>query len=293
MDFKNYDLYFPHLNIGIEHMRNSITVFGYRIAFYGIIIGFGMLMGFLVATRDYKRRGFDPDVITDFGLYTVILAVLGARIYYVIFEWEYYSKHLNEIINIRQGGLAIYGGVIMSVICCVVFTKRRKISFYNIADSGIIGMILGQAIGRWGNFFNMEAFGGYTDSLFAMRLKESAVNPNMMNDDVLSHMINVGGVDYIQVHPTFLYESCWNFCVFLVLYFVIARKKKFEGQVFYSYLLLYGIGRFFIEGLRTDSLYLWGTGIAVSQALSAVLAVGSAAVIAFRLSRQKASAAQA
>ncbi len=278
MDFTNYDIYFPNLGLGIEHLKNSISPFGFRIAYYGIIIGIGMLLGIGIASYDYKRRGKNPDVIQDFALYAVILSILGARVYYVIFQWDYYSQHLSEILAIRQGGLAIYGGVITGIICCIVFTKVKKIHFFDIGDSAVLGLILGQAIGRWGNFFNAEAFGGFTDSVFAMRIKESIVNPNMLGGDVLQHVMNIDGIDYIQVHPTFLYESCWNFLVFVIL-FVMGPKKKFEGQIFFMYLGLYGLGRFFIEGLRADSLMLWGTNIAVSQALSLCLVLISSVSI--------------
>ncbi len=288
---ENYDIYFPHLGIGIEKLQNSVSIFGFRVAYYGIIIGIGMILGILVASHDYKRRGRNADDIMDFALYAIILSIIGARIYYVAFEWSYYSQHLSEIINIRQGGLAIYGGVITAFITCFVFTKRRKISFPDMADSGVLGLILGQAIGRWGNFFNAEAFGAFTNSFFCMRIREAIVNPNMLNQDVLQNALTIGGADYIQVHPTFLYESCWNLCVFAFLC-LMSRRKRFDGQVALCYLGAYGLGRFFIEGLRTDSLLLWGTGIAVSQALSACLVLIAVVGNVFGLKKAKAAAVQ-
>ena len=269
---ENYDLYFPHLGIGIEKLQNSISVFGFSIAFYGIIIGIGMLLGMSVATKDYGKHGHKVEDIQDFALIVIILGVIGARLYYVIFEWEYYSKHLMEIPNIRQGGLAIYGGVLTAIATCIVFCKKRKLQFLPMADSGVIGLILGQAIGRWGNFFNAEAFGGYTDSLLAMRIKESIVNPGMLNSNVLANLQYISGTSYIQVHPTFFYESVWNLSVFAFLYFY-SKKKSYGGQIFLFYLMLYGFGRFFIEGLRADSLMFFGTNIAVSQMLSLFLFV--------------------
>ena len=269
---ENYDLYFPHLGIGIEKLQNSISVFGFSIAFYGIIIGIGMLLGMSVATKDYGKHGHKVEDIQDFALIVIILGVIGARLYYVIFEWEYYSKHLMEIPNIRQGGLAIYGGVLTAIATCIVFCKKRKLQFLPMADSGVIGLILGQAIGRWGNFFNAEAFGGYTDSLLAMRIKESIVNPGMLNSNVLANLQYISGPSYIQVHPTFFYESVWNLSVFAFLYFY-SKKKSYDGQIFLFYLMLYGFGRFFIEGLRADSLMFFGTNIAVSQMLSLFLFV--------------------
>ena len=274
MNFQDYDLYFPHLEIGIKHLVNHISPFGFTIAFYGIIIGCGMLLGMLVASKEYVRCGYKADDIQDFALFVIILGVIGARIYYVIFEWDYYSQHLMEIPNIRQGGLAIYGGVLTAIATCIVFCKKKKLDFFPMADAGVLGLILGQAMGRWGNFFNAEAFGGYTNSLFAMRIKEAIVNPSMINENVAAHLQNIDGISYVQVHPTFLYESAWNLCVFFFLLWY-SKRKKFKGQIFFLYLGLYGLGRFFIEGLRADSLMLFGTGIAVSQALSLVLVIVS------------------
>ncbi len=285
MSFQNYDLYFPNLHIGIEHLVNHISIFGFPIAFYGMIIGCGMLLGLFVATKEYVRSGYKADDIQDFALWVIVLGILGARIYYVIFEWGYYSEHLLEIPNIRQGGLAIYGGVLMALFTCIVYTKKKKLDFFPMADAGVLGLILGQAIGRWGNFFNAEAFGGYTDSLLAMRIKESIVNPAMINENVRSHILLLDDISYIQVHPTFLYESVWNLCVFFFLLW-FSKRKKFKGQVFLLYLGLYGFGRFFIEGLRADSLMLFGTGIAVSQALSLVLVLASVILQIFFLKKK-------
>ena len=284
MSFQNYDLYFPNLHIGIEHLVNHISIFGFPIAFYGMIIGCGMLLGLFVATKEYVRSGYKADDIQDFALWVIVLGIIGARIYYVILEWDYYAKHLLEIPNIRQGGLAIYGGVLMALFTCIVYTKKKKLDFFPMADAGVLGLILGQAIGRWGNFFNAEAFGGYTDSLLAMRIKESIVNPAMINENVRSHILLLDDISYIQVHPTFLYESVWNLCVFFFLLW-FSKRKKFKGQVFLLYLGLYGFGRFFIEGLRADSLMLFGTGIAVSQALSLVLVLASVILQIFFLKK--------
>lgn len=286
MNFQDYDIYFPHLEIGIKHLVNHISPFGFTIAFYGIIIGIGMLLGMLVASKEYVRSGYKADDIQDFALFVIVLGVIGARIYYVIFEWDYYSKNLMEIPNIRQGGLAIYGGVLTAILTCIVFCKKKNLDFFPMADAGVLGLILGQAIGRWGNFFNAEAFGGYTNSLFAMRIKEAIVNPSMINENVAAHLQNIDGISYVQVHPTFLYESAWNLCVFFFLLWY-SKRKKFKGQIFLLYLGLYGLGRFFIEGLRADSLMLFGTGIAVSQALSLVLLIVSIALQYIFLKRVK------
>ena len=275
------DIRFVHLGITIEHLKSSISVFGFRIAFYGIIIGIGMLAGIWIAQSDAKRRGQDPELYLDFALYAIICSIIGARIYYVIFEWDYYKENLLQIFNLRAGGLAIYGGVIAGAITMIVYTRVKKVSFFSMADTGVLGLVTGQIIGRWGNFFNCEAFGGYTDSLLAMRIRRSLVNDNMLNADVLSHKIVENGVEFIQVHPTFLYESCWNLC--LLIFMLWFRKyKKYDGQMFWIYLLGYGTGRFWIESLRTDQLILFGTGLPDSQALSLVLILVAAGNLIWR-----------
>lgn len=280
------DLSFVNLGITIEHLRNHITVFGFRIAFYGIIIGIGMLAGMWVAMRDAKRRGQDPDLYMDFALYAIVFSIIGARAYYVIFDWDNYKDNLIQIFNLRAGGLAIYGGVIGAVLTLFVFTRVKKQSFFSMADSGVLGLITGQIIGRWGNFFNCEAFGGYTDNLFAMRIKTSLVNPSMISQELLDKQIVENGVSYIQVHPTFFYESMWNLGVLLFLLWY-RKRKKFTGQMMWLYFLGYGLGRVWIEGLRTDQLKLPGTSLAVSQLLSAALVIVSAAVIFWRIRGQR------
>ncbi|WP_314854742.1 prolipoprotein diacylglyceryl transferase [Stomatobaculum longum] len=262
-----YDLRFVHLGITIEHLQNHITIFGFSIAFYGIIIGIGMLLGITLAARDAERRGIGEDTVYDFALLGIVCGVIGARLYYVFFRWDNYRGNLLEILNLRAGGLAIYGGVIGGILSLMFYCKRKKQNFLNLADSSILGVLVGQILGRWGNFFNAEAFGRYTDSLFAMQLRRDIVNPIMINSALLQHLVRVNGVDYIQVHPTFLYESVWNLCLLLFLLWY-RPKKRFTGEMFFLYLGGYGLGRVWIEGLRTDSLLLPGTGIAVSQALA-------------------------
>ena len=275
---KGADLSFVNLGITIEHLPKSISVFGFDIAYYGIIIGIGMLAGIWLAQSDAKRRGQDPEIYLDFALYAIVFSIIGARIYYVVFDWDAYKDNLLQIFNLRAGGLAIYGGVIGAVLTLIVFTKIKKLSFFSMADTGVLGLILGQIIGRWGNFFNCEAFGGYTDNLFAMRIKMSKVNLSMISQELLDHKIVEQGVEYIQVHPTFLYESLWNLGVLLFMLWY-RKRKAFDGEMLCIYLLGYGLGRAWIEGLRTDQLILFGTGIPVSQALSLVLVVCSAAVL--------------
>ena len=268
------DLSFVNLGITIEHLRSSISIFGFRIAFYGIIIGIGILAGICVAQADAKRRGQDPEIYLDFALYAIVCSIIGARIYYVVFEWDMYKDNLLQVFNLRGGGLAIYGGVIGAVLTLLVYTRVKKISFFSMADTGCLGLITGQIIGRWGNFFNCEAFGGYTENLFAMRIRRSLVNENMISQDLLNHLIVENGVEYIQVHPTFLYESLWNLGLLLFMLWY-RKRKKFDGEMLWIYFLGYGVGRFWIESLRTDQLKVPGTALAVSQLLSAAL-VGAA-----------------
>lgn len=262
-----YDLKFVNLGITIEHMVSSVNVFGFRIAFYGIIIGIGMLLGIMLAAWDAEDRGLGEDVIYDHVFWVIVIGIMGARLYYVFFQWDAYKDDLLQILNLRAGGLAIYGGVIAGLITLYVLCRRKKLSFLDVADSLMLAVLVGQILGRWGNFFNCEAFGRYTESLFAMRIRKAIVNPIMIDAELLEHIIIENGTEYIQVHPTFLYESFWNFCLLMFLLWY-RKRKKFTGEIFLLYLCGYGLGRCIIEGLRTDSLLIPGTGIAVSQLLA-------------------------
>lgn len=270
----DYQIIFPNLHIHLEHVGRFIKIGNFEIAFYGIIIACGMLAGLGIASYKAKKTGQNPDTYFDLAIIAIICSLIGARIYYVIFRWDYYKDDLLSIFNVRQGGLAIYGGVIAAILTTFVFSKVRKIPFGRLCDTAGLGLILGQIIGRWGNFFNREAFGGYTDNIFAMQLPVSAVRPSDITEELAQHMVTVNGVDFIQVHPTFLYESLWNLLL-LCLLLTFFDKRKFEGEVFLWYLGGYGIGRFWIEGLRTDQLLLPVTGYPVSQALAAVLVIVS------------------
>lgn len=267
-----WDIAFPNIGIYLRNVPKSFEVFGFTIAFYGIIIGIGVLAGILMAVREAKVTGQDQDTYWDFAIYAVIFSVIGARIYYVIFAWDHYKDDLLGIFNFRNGGLAIYGGVIAAFLTLFIYSKIKKQNFFQMGDTGVLGLILGQIIGRWGNFMNRECFGQYTDSLFAMRLPVVAVRSNEITVEMADHVVN--GINYIQVHPTFLYESVWNLFI-LILMLLYKGKKKFHGEMCLFYLGGYGIGRFFIEGLRTDQLLFPGTEIAVSQVLGLLLFVFS------------------
>ena len=267
------EIWFPNLGIEIDHLsRTAFTVFGQDIYWYGIFIGLGVILGVLLALHEAKRTGQNPDTYLDFIIYAMIIAIIGARLYYVIFSWDFYSQHPEKIFAIREGGLAIYGGIIGGVLTAIVYSRVKKKNFWVMADTMAPSLILGQMLGRWGNFFNKEAFGGFTDNLFAMRYQLSQVHASDVTPDILQNLVTVNGVDYIQVHPTFLYESMWSLCVFIIL-LILQRKKKFDGQVCATYFFGYALGRVWIEGLRTDQLCIGN--VPVSQALSAVLIIAS------------------
>ena len=268
------DIKFVHLGIQIEKMVKGLTIpigGGFTIAFYGIVIALGMLAGMNLAFYYGRKDKADVDAYSTFALVVLVLSIIGARIYYVIFAWDSYKDDLLQIFNIRAGGLAIYGGVITAIITAIVFTRVKKMPFFELADHASFGLILGQAMGRWGNFFNCEAFGGFTDGLFAMRIRKSLVSMDNISQSLADNIISVNGVEYIQVHPTFLYESMWNVAG-LVLMMCLRRFRKVDGENFCLYLAWYGIGRFWIESLRTDQLLLWNTKIPVSMIVSAVIA---------------------
>lgn len=275
------DIRFPNLGITIESLGKSISIGGFSIAYYGMVIALGMIAGFFMASWQATRMGQDKEIYLDLTLWDIIFAIIGARIYYVIFSWDYYSKHPAEIINTRGGGMAIYGGIIAGVITTLVFSKIRKLSFWDLVDVACSGLLVGQIFGRWGNFFNREAFGGYTNNIFAMQIKRSDVRAGDLSKGVLQRLVDVDGIRYIQVHPTFLYEMLWNIGV-LIIILLWTKRRKFKGQLFLMYLFGYGLGRFWIEGLRTDQLTILNTGVAVSQVLSGVLVLISGGILFYK-----------
>ena len=280
------EISFPNLGIYLKNVGKSIDLFGIEIAYYGIIIGTAILLGFWIAAREAKRTGQNPENYLDMGSIGVIAGIVGARLYYVIFSWDMYKDNLLDIFNLREGGLAIYGGVIAAVISVLVLAKVKHLSAPQIFDTIAMALLNGQMLGRWGNFFNREAFGGYTDSLFAMRLPLDAVRSSDVTEQMRRHIERIDGVSYIQVHPTFLYESLWCM-VLLIILFAYRKHKKYEGELFLMYLFGYGLGRFWIEGLRTDQLLLPGVGIAVSQLLAGAIVVGTGAAMLYLRKKHK------
>lgn len=264
----DYSINFPNLGIYLDYVPKSVEIFGISIALYGIIIGTGMLLALLYVVREAKKTGQNPDHYWDLFVGLIIFSVIGARVYYVVFFWDMFKDDLWSIFNIRNGGLAIYGGVIAGAIIVLVYSRIKKLCFWQMADTLIPGLLIGQIMGRYGNFTNREAFGGYTDGLLAMQLPVSMVRQRDISADIAEHMIE--GTNYIQVHPTFLYESLWNLAVLLVI-LLYKNKKKFEGELLALYLIGYGMGRAWIEGLRTDQLLIPGIGLPVSQVLAVIL----------------------
>lgn len=238
----------------------AFELFGLEVRWYGILIAMGVLIGAIIALREAKRLGFNEETLLDLLIWAVPFSLVGARAYYVIFSWDMYKDNPIEALNIRNGGLAIHGALIAAIIVAVIFTRIRKVDFWTMADICAPSIILGQAIGRWGNYANQEAHGGPTDLPWGIM------------------------VDGVKVHPTFLYESIWNFLVFIFLLWYGRKKQKVRGEVFLLYLSLYSFIRFFIEGLRTDSL-MWGQ-IRVAQLIS-VIGILISAYIFYKRRKEK------
>lgn len=282
----DYNINFPHLGIHFEHVGKSITIFGFEIAYYGIIIGTAILIGFLIATSEAKRTRQNPEDYLDMGIIGVICGIAGARIYYVAFSWDMYKDNLLDILNLREGGLGIYGGVIAAVITVLIFARIKRLNAPQIFDTVALAILNGQMLGRWGNFFNREAFGEYTDSLFAMQLPLNAVRSSDVTETMRANVQAVDGISYIQVHPTFLYESLWCLVLFVLL-FIYRKHKRYEGELFLLYLFGYGLGRVWIEGLRTDQLLIPGIGFPVSQALAGVIVVVTGGMLIYLWNNHK------
>ncbi|MBS4208400.1 prolipoprotein diacylglyceryl transferase [Bacillus sp. FJAT-50079] len=235
---------------------------------YGIIIGVGIALSLYIAIRESDRLGLEKDLFADLMIWAIPIAIISARIYYVIFQWDYYSQNPGQIIQIWEGGIAIHGALIGAVLTAIVFARKKGVSFWKLADIAAPSIILGQAIGRWGNFINQEAHGGEVSRAFL----ENLHLPTFIIDQMY-----IEGAYY---HPTFLYESIWNLLGFILLIFL--RKVNLRrGELFLSYVIWYSIGRFFIEGLRTDSLMLTSS-LRIAQVISLILIFGALALWFYR-----------
>lgn len=268
MDISNLDYYeivFPNLNIDVTVKSTAFEIFGISIQWYGIIIVIGMILAMLFAFSQMKSYGLDSNRAVDAIIGGIIGGIVGARLYYVVFRWDIYSQDLKSILDIRSGGLAIYGGILGSIATAIVIAKIRKVKILPLLDLAGMGFLIGQGIGRWGNFTNHEAFGSNTDGLFGM------------TSGKIQSLISSSGVEGlspdIPVHPCFFYESVWCLTGFVVLFIVSKKFRKFDGQIFIMYAGWYGLGRFFIEGLRTDSLTIGN--LKVSQILAILCFIAS------------------
>ncbi len=286
--FIDISIRFPKLGITLRDLPMGINIFGFEVAFYGIIIALGAIAGMALSFREAKKTGQNVEHYIDLALFGLIFAIIGARLYYVIFEWDQYKDNLLQIFNLRNGGLAIYGGIIAAIIVAIVVAKVHKLSFFKMADTGCLGLILGQIIGRWGNFFNREAFGGYSDGLFAMQINlNDGIADISVPDALKDTVMYLSDGTFIQVQPTFLYESAWNLLV-LILIMIFKKYKKFDGEVFAWYIGGYGVGRFIIEGFRTDQLILPVFNVPVSQVVSIVMVMAAITIcVGMRVLKKK------
>lgn len=269
---------FPNLNLVLTNVGKSISIGGFEIAYYGIVIALGMALGIMLILKIARKSGQNEDTYVDLTMITIVCAIIGARIYYVIFSWQDYKDDLRQIFNIRGGGLAIYGGVIAGLITILVFAKVKKLNVYLLLDTVCPGLAVGQILGRWGNFFNREAFGGYSNGLLAMALPRSAVRQGEITGQMLEHLKVIDGVEFIQVHPTFLYESLWNLMLLVCLLY-LWKHRRYPGQIVFTYLMGYGLGRIWIESLRTDQLLLPVIQIPVSQVVAGIMILVSAVLM--------------
>ncbi|MBQ8086207.1 MAG: prolipoprotein diacylglyceryl transferase [Lachnospiraceae bacterium] len=299
-----YEIRFPNLGIVLSNVKDGFMIGNFEIRFYGIIIALGFIMAYFMIASEAKRTNQDTELYLDFMLWLVVPAILGARIYYVLFSLDDYIKEgqslgqtIKGMLNIRGGGLAIYGGVIAGIITIIIFSKVRKVKTMLMFDTISMGVLVGQIIGRWGNFFNREAFGAYTDSLFAMAIPAdwfggknylvNKVNSGIITQEMIDNVTLFDGKEFLQMHPTFLYESVWNL-ILLIVIFSYRRHKRFDGEMFGLYIWGYGLGRVWIEGLRTDSLMLPFANFKVSQLLAALCVVGASIyIILNRMKYQK------
>lgn len=290
-----YDIRFPGLGLVLRNIKEGFSIFGFEIKFYGIIIAFGFLAAYIIVTKEAERTGQDPETYLDFILWLIIPSIVGARLYYVMFSWKEYFQPgkgiwqtFLDVINVRNGGIAIYGGVIAGVIVALIFAKKKKVSFLLMADTVSMGLLAGQIMGRWGNFFNREAFGDYTDSLFAMCIPTDyyvnngslggLIDAGIITEKMANNVVVYDAMTWISVHPTFLYESLWNLGL-LIIIFIYRKHKKFDGELGLIYLWGYGLGRVWIEGLRSDSLMIPGINMKVSQLLAAVCVLAASVIL--------------
>lgn len=279
-------VFFDGLGVKFDVPSVAFSIGGYEVHWYGIIIAFGFALAVLYGGRMAYKWKMSLDGMTDVLIWGTLFGIVCARAYYVFFEWDYYSVHPNEIIAIWNGGIAIYGGIIGALIGGYIGCKIGKIDFRNLLDLGALGLLIGQGVGRWGNFFNQEAFGTNTETatfrMWSVKIRDTL---EATQGDLLLKGMDVN--PNAPVHPTFLYESVWCILLFIVLHIVVTKYRKFKGEVFILYGIGYGLERMVVEGLRTDSLYIGDTAIRVSQLLSAIIVVVFSAWLAVLMVKLK------
>lgn len=278
-------VYFDGLGFSLDIDRVAFEVFGLKIYWYGIVIGLGFALALIYALKSCKRFGIKSDPMIDVVLGGAVGAVICARLYYVIFEWDSYRGDIMKILDIRSGGLAIYGGIIGAFLVGGLMCKWRKVNALDMFDLGALGFLIGQGFGRWGNFFNQEAYGVTTNLPWAMRSDKIWDELRM----IPSYDLPIPMSEALGVHPTFLYESLWCFLGFALLHYISKKHRKFSGQIALMYGVWYGFERFFVEGLRTDSLYITGTSLRASQLLSLLLVVACSAMLIIFFKKAKKS----
>lgn len=270
----NQMINFPNLGIHWEHVGQKITILGFDITYYGIIVGVAILIGIALTAWEAHRTEQDIEEYLTLSIFTIIFGTIGARIYYVLFAFDEFKGNLSKIFNVRAGGFAIYGAIIAGVITVVVYSKQKDLLEWKVLDTIIPALLVGQILGRIGNFFNREAFGEYTDGLFAMQLPIDAVRAADVTDKMRQHVEKIDGINMIQVNPTFLYEAIW--CLVILIVILIYRKYEFyKGEIFLIYLIGYGVGRFILEWFRVDKLRLPLIHLPVSQVVAALTTIVS------------------
>ena len=274
------DIFFPNLNITLRNVpRVAFSIFGLNIYLYAVTIVIGIVAAYFLGIWWVKKSGQKVADYTDLLLIGVPMAIIGLRLYFIIFNWSNYSgqNFFRVFFNFRGGGLAIYGGIIGAALAGVIVSRWKKIPFATMADTGAPSMLLGQVIGRWGNFFNREAFGGYTDGLFAMAIRADQIG-GPVTEEIRENVVYAHGAYYFQVHPTFFYELFLN-AILMVALIIYRPRKRFNGEILLMYFFGYGVIRFFVEGFRTDQMMLFNTNIPLNQVTAVLFAVVSGALI--------------
>lgn len=276
----NQMINFPNLGIHWENVGQKITFLGLDITYYGIIVGVSILLGVLLTLWLADRTGQDVEEYLNLSIYLIVAGVVGARIYYLLFAFGEYKGHFLKIFNLRAGGFALYGAIIAGVIMIAFFSAHRGLAAWKVLDTVVPAMLIGQILGRFGNFLNREAFGEYTNGLFAMQLPVDAVRVADVTEKMREHMQKVDGVSVIQVSPTALYEAVW--CLLLLIVILNYRKyETYKGEIFLIYIIGYGIGRFVFEGMRVDKLRTWIFHLPVSQIVAAVSVIMAGLLLYF------------